>query len=66
MKRLRCISLSYIEHDTDIIPVSFYSLTGQLSFDIQHLIFIHCRNSRKVEIWLRNTLLTSRGQKGQI
>jgi len=54
-----------IEHGTDIIPVSFYSLNSQLSFDTQHLIFIHCRNifSRKVEIRLLNTLLIPRGQK---
>ena len=40
-----------IEHDAYTIPVSFYySLHSQLSFDTQHLAFIQCRNSQKVEI----------------
>jgi len=39
-----------IEHDTDIIQVSLYSLNSQLSFDTLHLVFIQCRNDQMVEI----------------
>jgi len=63
MRKTLKVYIFVIEHGTDIIPVSFYPLNSQLSFDTQHLIFIHCINSQKVEIRLLSTLLTSRGQK---
>ena len=39
-----------IEHDTDIIQVSLYSLNSQLSFDTIYLVFIQFRNGQMVEI----------------
>ena len=34
---------------TDIIPVLFYSLKCQLSFDTKHFIFIPCKNDGNLQ-----------------
>ena len=38
-----------IEYGIDIIPVSFYSLNSELSFDTQHFMFIHFRNGQNIK-----------------
>ena len=44
MKKVLKVSIFVIEYGAGIISVSLYSLSSQLSFDTQHLIFIHCIN----------------------
>ena len=43
------IHIFAMEHGTDIIPVSVYSLKSQLSFDTKHFMFIFYKNSPKVK-----------------
>ena len=50
MSKTLKVYIFVIEHDTDIIQVSLYSLNSQLSFDTLHLVFIQCRNGQMVEI----------------
>ena len=50
------ISLLWNTHDTDMIPVSFYCLRSQLSFDIPHLMFMHYINSSVMKCCYSNDL----------
>ena len=43
------IHIFVMECGTDIIPVSFYSLSSQLSFDTKQFMFIYYKNSHKVK-----------------
>ena len=38
-----------MECDIGIIPVSFYSLRSQLSFDTKHFVFIYYKNRHMVK-----------------
>ena len=49
----------FIEHGTDIIPVSLYSLNNQLSFDTQHLI------SNESFIWYFTAEMVKKVEIGQ-
>ena len=51
------------EYRTEIIPVSFYSLNSELSFDTQHFVFIHFRNGLNIKLDIFHTSKTSRGHK---
>ena len=63
MQKTFKIHIFVVEHGTDMIPVSFYCLRSQLSFDTQHLMFMHYINSHVIKCCDFFTKMTSKGHK---